>query len=410
MTPRRQFLAAGAAMLAAPALARANADAASSRTFVVKETTGLRRFGYPVHTILPAELTGPNFRLERDGKPITAQFRKVEGGKGVSAVALDFNTSPGPLESETYTVRCGPDVEPGPEPKGGMRFERSEGSWVVSNGSSLTFHVADPLGTFLESLTNAKLEFIGRPMGFVFVNKMGVTRPLGRSESGLPADPPYKGIITREGRMAIGLRFEGATTVNKVPVHSVVEMTFPNSKSWVEVVWTIDDPNDDVSRVEARTGLKLDRPPVVVDFGASNTVYSQLRESESLRLRAGNAPGLPVTGTAWEVTRTVNQRDTPFARAIAKDSAPAEGWAHLMDSSRCTAIAVTDFGSKTQDEIVCSSNGDLILRRGFAGPGAASENPRKSVRFWLHFVSMPVQVGAATSPQSMLAPLVVEWM
>ena len=34
---------------------------------------------------------------------------------------------------------------------------------------------------------------------------------------------------------------------------------------------------------------------------------------------------------------------------------------------------------------------------------------RKVLRFWLHFVSMPVQVGAATSPQSMQSPLVIDW-
>ena len=32
----------------------------------------------------------------------------------------------------------------------------------------------------------------------------------------------------------------------------------------------------------------------------------------------------------------------------------------------------------------------------------------KGLRFWLHFVDVPVQVGAVTSPQAMLAPLLVE--
>ena len=98
----------------------------------------------------------------------------------------------------------------------------------------------------------------------------------------------------------------------------------------------------------------MDGRPVIVDLGASNTVYGQLQEKESLRMRAGNAPGLPAPGASWEVTKAVNQRDSPFARAVSKDSTPAEGWAHLMHSSRCTAVAVADFGSKTQDEIVCS--------------------------------------------------------
>jgi len=33
----------------------------------------------------------------------------------------------------------------------------------------------------------------------------------------------------------------------------------------------------------------------------------------------------------------------------------------------------------------------------------------RSLHFWLHFVTMPVQVGAAISPQAMQNPLRVEW-
>src|SRR5579859_4420578 len=117
---RRHFLATGAAALAAGAVAHASADdqdQSQSRSFHLKETAGLRRFGYPVHTILPPGLTGPSFRLERDGKPIPAQFRKVNGIADKNAIALDFNASPGPLEEATFVVRSGEKIEPGPEPK-----------------------------------------------------------------------------------------------------------------------------------------------------------------------------------------------------------------------------------------------------------------------------------------------------
>ena len=58
--------------------------------------------------------------------------------------------------------------------------------------------------------------------------------------------------------------------------------------------------------------------------------------------------------------------------------------------------------------IVVGADGRVRLSRDFAmGPGEPPRGP-KSLNFWLHFVPMPVQVGAATSPQSMLAPLRVE--
>jgi hypothetical protein len=47
------------------------------------------------------------------------------------------------------------------------------------------------------------------------------------------------------------------------------------------------------------------------------------------------------------------------------------------------------------------------LTRTFAAD--TPEGGPKRLKFWLHFVPMPVQIGAVTSPPSMLAPLVVEW-
>jgi hypothetical protein len=68
-----------------------------------------------------------------------------------------------------------------------------------------------------------------------------------------------------------------------------------------------------------------------------------------------------------------------------------------MDRSRATAIAVRDFAA-SEGTIETSAGGRLRLR--VDRPGGT----RKSVTFWLHFVDMPVQIGAATSPQSMMQP------
>jgi hypothetical protein len=77
-----------------------------------------------------------------------------------------------------------------------------------------------------------------------------------------------------------------------------------------------------------------------------------------------------------------------------------------MDGERCTAVAFEEFGHRSSDSMHVSASGGLYLSRGFV-PRQREESPRKSMRFWLHFVPMPVQVGAVTSPQSMLAPLKV---
>ena len=56
---------------------------------VLRETAGLRRFGFPVHMLLPGDLPGRNARLLREGQPVDAQFRRVAGADGRPALALD---------------------------------------------------------------------------------------------------------------------------------------------------------------------------------------------------------------------------------------------------------------------------------------------------------------------------------
>ena len=70
-----------------------------------------------------------------------------------------------------------------------------------------------------------------------------------------------------------------------------------------------------------------------------------------------------------------------------------------------TAIAFADFARypATEDRIEVAASGKTRLSRRTGGL-------RKTLRFWLHFVTMPVQVGAATSPQSMQNPLLVDWL
>jgi hypothetical protein len=74
-----------------------------------------------------------------------------------------------------------------------------------------------------------------------------------------------------------------------------------------------------------------------------------------------------------------------------------------MDKQRATAIAVAGFGEETRDRFDVSAVSRLLIRRDFLRGG------ERTLHFWLHFVTMPVQLGAATSPQAMQSPLQVEY-
>ena len=139
--------------------------------------------------------------------------------------------------------------------------------------------------------------------------------------------------------------------------------------------------------------LLIEGDPTLVDFGASETVYDALRTGQHFVLSAVPPnPGSP----RW----FVNLNNEPYAKWM---GFPAEGWAHVMDKQRATAIAVANFGDQTNDSIDVSADGHFRIRRNF--PTSAD----RTLHFWLHFVTMPVQLGAATSPQAMQNPLRIDW-
>jgi hypothetical protein len=77
-----------------------------------------------------------------------------------------------------------------------------------------------------------------------------------------------------------------------------------------------------------------------------------------------------------------------------------------MDRERATAVALAGFADPGPGaDLTVEADGRLRLWKHFAGANADPPPGKKQITFWLHFVGMPVQVGAATSPQAMLAPL-----
>src|SRR5262249_25783956 len=161
----------------------------------------------------------------------------------------------------------------------------------------------------------------------------------------------HTGRVTRNGRRAVALRFTGEARDEALKgVHSTVDLVFPSPVSWVEVDWTIDDPQDHVSGMDASLRMALDAPrpdsPTLVDFGAGTWVYARLAADQAAELQADSRAS---DDPAWRVLRGPAGHMTPFAvgsaaRGGQPDSARAEGWAHIMDRHRCLALAVDHFG------------------------------------------------------------------
>jgi hypothetical protein len=309
----------------------------------------------------------------------------------------------GPEEEKTFTVEYGPKVEAGPEPAAGMKLEEGKTMFTVRSGG-MVYVVPRDLKGLLTEVRDGKKEFT-RP------GSPGLAVRTGKKDLHAVGGAGFKGQVIRQGPLAVALRFEGETRLADTrKARSVVEMTFPRSKSWIELNWTLS--SDDLKAgdaLEVDLNLLVKGTPTLVDFGAGSLVYTTLAKGESAILndffpirRQGAAP-------RWEVSRGRGEKFLPLVKGSTR---PGEGWAHVMDRQRCTALAVgTDrqqFAGLDRYEIRIAADGRLRLRASAADP-KQRKGGRGAIRLrcWLHFVDMPVQVGALTSPQSMKAPLEV---
>lgn len=362
-------------------------------TLTVRETAGIRRFNYPVAVKLQLPrrvLRKDRFRLLSADRPVPAQFRPLEDER--RGVMLDFEVNLGPLEIATYRVEYGPGVKSVPEPSQGLLLQEEKVGYTVRSGK-MSYGVGTIQPSFLNTVREGTREFLDIPLLLSRLGKDGKLEPL--------VWQPVQ--VTRRGPLAVGFRYPLALGLMKSGVVGTVELTFPRSKSWAEFVVTLEP---EATGVQMITLLKLGEGPTLVDFGAGSLVYTTLAQQQMASFQAGRS-GRPV----WEVLTgeaAVGPRDSPRLRPLVtalsgKHATRPEGWVHVMDRSRCTAIAVAGFGTEGEDLIEAEGTGLVKLRRTLARPGK-----KLSYRFWMHFVGMPVQVGAVTSPQSMLAPLAVE--
>lgn len=408
MHDRRRFLARclGSAVIAGGSRI---AEATPGRlTFRLKETAGLRRFGYPVHAVLPipAPEEGNHYRLLHQGKEIPAQFRVV--GSDRREVVLAFNASPGPLEAADYTVEFGPSVTPGAEPKQGLGAHQDAGSFQVRNGAHLAYTIPDDLAGLVSSIRNQDTEYLTPDSRGLFLTDRESSRA---TTIRFPKQGGDNAVAWRwRGPLSVGLRFDGTIDLpGGKPVRTTVELTFVNSKSWIETNWTVDDPDDRVGSMGFDLSLLIQGKTLLADCGASSTVYSHLRSGESLAFEGRPASKSGASDPRWRIEQGGASGLKPFATSSPNDRA-AEGWVHAMDSSRCSAIAVADFARSGPDRFTIEAGGRVGLERRYTAPTAPDRpRPSKTLRFWIHVVPTPVQVGAVTSPQAMLAPLVVDW-
>jgi hypothetical protein len=401
---------------AAPALAERSERALAGQkvTFLVRETAGIRRGGYPVSAVLPLAKPAKEterFRLLHKGQPVAAQIQPHgDTSKGIRAISVAFQSTHAPYENRTYEIEYGPNVAPGPEAKAGLKVETEGDVFRVIHSPSFQFVVPRNLLGLLRSVPAKESDYL-RPgsEGLVLRNKNNVSFRAGGT--GLKGAATTARVV-KNGPLLAALHFEGNKALSDdKSVRFEVDMEFPRSRSWVRVTWTVDDPQGYVAALGADLNLNVQGKRTLVDFGAGTLVYAQLTAGQAAALRSHYPSATQRAARSWQALLGPAGSLTPFVVSPREEKSPAaEGWAHVMDSQRCTAVAVDGFADAIPGaEILCHADGRLQVWKEFVLPGGKDlPQPRKTLTFWLHFVGSPVHVGAATSPQSMMRPLEVE--
>ncbi|MFN0056490.1 MAG: hypothetical protein ACKV0T_30450 [Planctomycetales bacterium] len=389
--------------------------AADQIVIEVEEFSGTTRAGSPVayRIQLPAAVprNTPFALFSADVEPVGAQFTPAdEFDRNTSTTAvdwwLDFNAELQPWQVRRYTIRHGAGVQPFEPLQSGHRLTKTEEAYQVQNAPYITWTVPRDLAGLLRSCDFPPSEHL-RPdsPGLMLRDRDGKEHLLGAGF--------HQGRVTRDGRRAVALRFNGESKEPELKgVRSTVDLIFPVPVSWVEVDWTVDDPNARVADLGAVLNLALDPPrgdaPTLVDFGASSWIYASLHGKQTAELVATNAAhGVSSNGAPWQVLRGSAGKLVSMAAGRRETGQPlvnAEGWAHIMDRQRCLALAVDEFATASRDRIAFTADGVLRIWREEDRVADARPATSHHLRFWMHFVFYPPQYSAGTSPRMMQTP------
>ena len=388
-----------------------HAQAKQTATIRVTEASGIRRTEYPVRARVAvpqravADATHAQLRL--NDMPVPAQYTVTAKWPDGSAqsIDVDFNVSLAPAEARTYQMDYGADVTAGATPRGLAVTDEAD---VIQIGNVKFNKGGTPLVT---SASYVRAEFIGQfPQarnGFAIVDTAGMRHDLSSAR-------PLKTELLKRGPLAVVLEYSGSVPFDAgyaVPFTLTVEM--PNSKSWVRMSASVTDPARRVRDLDVDTPLSLGAFPWVWDFGTENATYGVFRTVNDTVVFTQVVEARPQGTNSWKVD-TGTQADMRPYEASVRLAAPSpadrahvtSGWGHLQSPTQAVAFAIDGLGDASGTyTVTLNGQGQATYRFSPGGTNAATAH-----RFGIyqHLVSVPVAIGAATTPTSMLHAPVVE--
>ena len=360
----------------------------------VKETAGIRRTRYPVNARVPfprgvlkdaaqTRLTLDNGDVEAQ---IAAETKHADGS--IQWLAVDFNASIGPIEAQTYRLQYGDGVK---APAAGRGVAVDQKANTIQMGR-IRLNKSD--GPLLGSLNYRKEILAQGTNGFAVTDSAGTMLDLSKAESittEIVKPGPLYAVVRYSGRLVVDGR-------SSTPFTIAVEM--PNSKAWVKYTARVEDPSRRLREISFHTPFAFSAFPWLWDFGTGSWTYGSIRSAtDSVILTQAVKSG---GANRWEIRTGPKGEEQPYEAAAGARPRIAEGWGHLQDSSEVVAFGFDAFGRQPGTyTITLDGQGQNFY-------GFAPEQPATShqIAIYQHYVGSPTQIGAVTSPASMLNPLV----
>jgi len=353
---------------------------------------GIRRTQFPVTARIPLPrgvLKEPSsIRLVNNQMevPVQASVDSTWPDGSIQWLSVDLNVTIGPNESQTYSLQYGEGVKSEAAARGLMVSEDADAIQV----GNIRFNKS---GSPLIASVKYREEAIAPGVNGITVREAsGAVHDLTMAES-------VKAEIIKRGPLVVAVKYSGALRLDKdarAPFSLTVEM--PNSKSWVKVQASVDDPTRSIRDLAINVPLALGAFPWVWDFGTTRWTYGSMRAATDSVIMSDTVP--PNGIGEWTVSSGPKGREVAVETSR-PDAATFGGWGHVQGAKEVVAYALE--GVKTRAgtyRISIDGSGQTSFQMTVPSPQAKHE-----LTLYAHFVSTPVQIGAATSPATILSPL-----
>ena len=344
----------------------------------VRETHGIRRFLYPLtaYVSLPADTNLQGLALSANGQAVPVQ---VTHGNGFR---LDFAVSLDPYMERDLVLTSGVSEPALDDP---LKLSAENG---VLHNEQQKFSVDLPLsGGFSQVVYDGVTQF-RQPLTITYNDLSAIEDDAVYYN----AAPDFSKITAWVG---VSRRYSDGT-----PYSTATEITA--CKSWAAVTHTLKQPkpNDEIIFT---LPLAITSPTFTCDFGVGGYVFGKLdaKATEIVwRTEFGDMPY-----AKWTVA-TARRVDYVGEVATAEAFLP-QRWFHVIDSDKALAVAITQLPEDCQSMTVrLTHDGDISIA--FKLGDKAKLVAEFGVCY--HFLNDVPAIAAATNPQSILLPPIVEVM